>query len=122
MSHLSSADLDALGRRLREIRARALQEIQSEAGMDAALPSGPEPRDRADLAEPLRQEEVRWAEMEIDRHTLADVERALTRLAHGEYGICVDCQAAIPQGRLFAQPAAIRCAACQAIAEATRRA
>jgi RNA polymerase-binding transcription factor DksA len=121
MSHLSAAEIDALTRRLRDIRARALHEMQDGEVRQDTPGTDREPRDRADEAEPLRQEEVRWAEMEIDRHTVADVDRAMARLAVGEYGVCVDCQGAIPQARLFAQPTAIRCAACQAVAEATRR-
>jgi RNA polymerase-binding transcription factor DksA len=121
MSHLSAAEIDALTRRLRDIRMRATHEMQNGDSRQATGAGNREPRDRADEAEPLRQEEVRWAEMEIDRHTVADVDRALARLALGEYGVCVDCQGAIPQARLFAQPTAIRCAACQAVAEATRR-
>ena len=123
MSHLSAAELNALAQRLRDIRARALQEVQGggEPGQEEASPH-PEPGDPADIAEPRRQDEVRWAEMEIDRHTVANVDRALARLAQGEYGTCIDCQGAIPQARLFALPTAIRCAACQAVAEASGRA
>jgi DnaK suppressor protein len=122
MSHLSAAEINALAQRLRDIRARALREMHG--GDDAGITSPDtdrEPRDRADEAEPLRQEEVHWAELEIDRNTVANVDRALARLDQGEYGICIDCQSAIPQARLFAQPTAIRCAACQAVAEATSR-
>ncbi|AOB31520.1 hypothetical protein AKI39_13725 [Bordetella sp. H567] len=123
MSHLSAAELGALAQRLRDIRARALQEAHGggDPGKDDA-DARQEPGDPADIAEPRRQEEVRWAEMEIDRHTVANVDRALARLAQGEYGICIDCQGAIPQARLFALPTAIRCAACQAVAEASGRA
>lgn len=123
MSHLSAAELGALAQRLHDIRARALQEANDggESGKDDAA-ARQEPGDSADTAEPRRQDEVRWAEMEIDRHTVANVDRALARLAQGEYGICIDCQGAIPQARLFALPTAIRCAACQAVAEATGRA
>ncbi len=106
MSHLSAAELGALAQRLRDIRARALQEANGggRRGKDDAAASQ-EPGDPADIAEPRRQDEVRWAEMEIDRHTVANVDRALARLAQGEYGICIDCQA-IPQARLFALPTA----------------
>ncbi|OZI60916.1 TraR/DksA family transcriptional regulator [Bordetella genomosp. 11] len=123
MSHLSAAELTALAQRLRDIRARALLEMQGGADTGAERTgAGHEAGDAADAAEPRRQDEVRWAEMEIDRHTLANVDRALARLAQDEYGICIDCQGAIPQARLFALPTAIRCAACQAVAEAHGRA
>lgn len=123
MSHLSAAELNALAQRLRDIRARALREMHGDAdpGQDEEV-ARHEAGGFADSAEPRRQDEVHWAEMEIDRHTVADVDRALARLAQGEYGTCIDCQAAIPQARLFALPTAIRCAACQAVAEASGRA
>jgi RNA polymerase-binding transcription factor DksA len=38
-------------------------------------------------------------------------------LALGEYGICVDCGNDIGAARLAAQPAALRCVACQTVAE-----
>jgi RNA polymerase-binding transcription factor len=44
---------------------------------------------------------------------LHEVERALRRIHTGDYGTCVDCGADIPYSRLAAQPAALRCTACQ---------
>ena len=52
---------------------------------------------------------------------LTDVETALSRLADGTYGECVDCAAGIPYARLSAYPAAKRCVGCQEIAEAQLR-
>jgi RNA polymerase-binding transcription factor DksA len=68
-------------------------------------------------------------EQELDETTemmLADeaesVQRALERLAQGEYGKCVDCGKDIPRERLEAIPEAIRCIEDQARYEATLRA
>lgn len=44
---------------------------------------------------------------------LAEVQRALERMEHGEYGICVDCGEEIPVERLKVQPTATRDVACQ---------
>jgi len=44
--------------------------------------------------------------------TLADVERALTKLEDGSYGRCEDCGQAIPEPRLEAMPTARRCISC----------
>ena len=38
---------------------------------------------------------------------------ALTRLGDGEYGVCSECGARIPQKRLLAIPDAATCVACQ---------
>ena len=43
---------------------------------------------------------------------LADVERALAKLAEGSYGVCDRCGASIPDERLEAIPWATRCVAC----------
>ena len=56
-----------------------------------------------------------------DLDELADVESALRRLDSGTYGNCRDCDDAIPLERLRAQPAALRCAGCQAAHETSLR-
>jgi DnaK suppressor protein len=40
-------------------------------------------------------------------------------MADGTYGICIDCGGEIPFERLQAQPAALRCIACQNAYEKT---
>ncbi|QWF23377.1 TraR/DksA family transcriptional regulator [Nocardioides sp. LMS-CY] len=50
---------------------------------------------------------VRQAEAQLE-----EVDAALARLDAGRYGVCVDCGATIPAGRLEARPAAARCVAC----------
>ncbi|HJU23228.1 MAG TPA: TraR/DksA C4-type zinc finger protein, partial [Casimicrobiaceae bacterium] len=44
-----------------------------------------------------------------DLTELANVEEALSRLADGTYGECVDCESPIPFPRLAAYPTARRC-------------
>ena len=57
---------------------------------------------------------------EIDRDVdeIRDVESALTRLAEGRYGLCVDCGELISFERLDKIPSAARCHACQERLEA----
>ena len=62
------------------------------------------------------------AEVSRDAGELAEVEAALTRVADGSYGTCVECGEPIPLARLAANPSAARCIACQERLEAgTRR-
>ena len=62
------------------------------------------------------------AEVSRDAGELAEVEAALTRVAEGSYGTCVECGEPIPHARLAANPSAARCIACQERLEAgTRR-
>ena len=52
---------------------------------------------------------------EIDRDVveLKEVEAALTALAEGTYGVCIDCEEPIPLERLENLPSARRCRNCQ---------
>jgi RNA polymerase-binding transcription factor DksA len=45
---------------------------------------------------------------------MAQVDRALDRLANGSYGLCDDCGQLIPPKRLEARPTATLCVTCQA--------
>jgi len=53
--------------------------------------------------------------MEIDRlvQEVNDIETALLRIAHGTYGVCVDCGNGVTYHRLAAYPTAKRCQPCQ---------
>lgn len=68
----------------------------------------------ADLLADLGQ-----AELSRDLAELRDMEVARLRLAGGSYGICTDCGAEIGYERLCANPAAVRCLACQTHYEKT---
>lgn len=81
------------------------------------LESGAEVEDRKDQAAREERQEVGDAEFERDLQEFRAVRAALERLASGRYGVCIDCGEPIPRARLQVQPAAERCAACQAVAE-----
>jgi RNA polymerase-binding transcription factor len=67
---------------------------------------------RADL-----DREPEAAVLERDVGELRAVESALARLHTPAFGVCADCGEDIPYVRLRAQPAALRCVACQSAAE-----
>jgi len=123
MNHLTAADRNALADQLRAMKRNALDEIRSTtADIEASLPpSIHEVQSQADEAEAERLGDVRFAEMEIDRARLRDIEYAQQRMADGRYGICTDCGEPIPRERLLAQPIALRCTACQLAAENRQR-
>ncbi len=62
----------------------------------------------ADLLADLAIAEIDWQVREI-----ADIERALQRIAVGSYGVCTDCGEEIDHERLAVYPTAKRCYACQ---------
>ena len=45
----------------------------------------------------------------------------LHRIEQGTYGVCADCGAGVPEGRLEARPDAARCVACQSKRDRRRR-
>lgn len=123
IKHLSIADCRAVSERLEQMRQRVLDELRAAA--PTAEPDGSseqqEVHSHADQAEATRRDDVRFAEIEVDRSRLHDIEQAQQRMAQGRYGVCVECGEDIPGKRLLAQPTAVRCAACQSAAESRRR-
>jgi DnaK suppressor protein len=75
-------------------------------------------RDAKEAADANAQAAVADAEVELDLVELRDINLALHRIAGGTYGVCDDCDQAIDPRRVLAQPAALRCLQCQAVAEA----
>jgi len=63
--------------------------------------------------------DVGQAELNRDLAELRDLEVARMRIDGGTYGTCTDCGAEIGYDRLHANPAAIRCLACQTRHEKT---
>jgi len=77
-----------------------------------------------DADEPSHREDERAlgrALGDIGRAELAEIDAALARIEEDRYGLCVDCENEIPLRRLEAEPAALRCVACEALHEAAAR-
>lgn len=77
-------------------------------------------RDTKDAADQMANIEVDAAQRRRDSDELKLVEAALQRFDARTYGDCTECGEPIPLGRLQVQPAAPRCARCQAEAERQR--
>ena len=75
--------------------------------------------DSADEAVADLLSDLDTAEITRDIGDIRALEAAIERLAAGTYGRCVDCGTDIPVARLRAQPAAVRCVACQGVYERT---
>jgi DnaK suppressor protein len=103
-------------RRLR-LRAEQLRsEIATVRGRSGGSAAG-EVGDAKDAADSRAQAAVADAEVERDLAELRDIDLALRRINDGSYGICNDCDKSIDPRRILAQPAALRCVECQAVAE-----
>jgi DnaK suppressor protein len=84
----------------------------SEAG-----PAAGEVTDRKDFAADSALANIAEEVEDLELEEQALVEAALRRLDQGGYGDCQDCGEPIALARLKVQPAAGRCAACQAVHE-----
>jgi DnaK suppressor protein len=125
-SPLSDSDLQSLAAALKQRRSQVgdvVQERLHQHGLvsheDAALPNRREETDDDAAADTAARMDILAVARDADE--LAGLDNALKRLAEGEYGICVECGETIARDRLYANPAATRCAECQQFAEHTAR-
>lgn len=58
-------------------------------------------------------DEAALARRDTLQDKLEEIDAALTRLGDGTYGLCEDCGAPVPEGRLEILPYARRCVGCQ---------
>jgi len=72
----------------------------------------PLPADSEERATESENDEVLDRLAETTERELAQVRRALARVAAGLYGFCERCERAIPAARLSAVPEATRCPDC----------
>lgn len=86
---------------------------------DAALPNRREDTDDDAAADTAAQMDIASVARVADE--LAALDGALERLAEGCYGVCIECGEAVSRARLFANPAASRCAECQQFTERSAR-
>lgn len=70
-----------------------------------------------DIAQALEQIGRDTSLAEQERRELVAIERALAKMATGNFGTCEDCGEEIPAKRLMVLPEARLCANCQAIEE-----
>lgn len=110
---------DALRDALERRHAELLREVEAAELARRAPIDRTEVGDREDDAVRRQAGDIGEAEEGRDVAELRQVEAALHRIAADRYGDCVDCGMAISLARLFVEPAAQRCAACQAVHERT---
>ena len=106
---------DLLTCRLLQLRAEvnAAEQAQQEPTAAAAH----EVTDLKDEEAQRLLSDLRGALEQRDFDEMAQLEAALQRLDSGTYGDCADCGESISPQRLRVQPAAQRCAPCQAACE-----
>ena len=113
---LTPPELASLASRLRERQAALRAEIKAHlgAGTDTGivgLSSVPTETDDWGVGDELAARDLAEARQQLA--ALSDVDAALSRVAAGSYGECIDCGEPIAIARLKAYPAATRCIDCQ---------
>ncbi len=69
-------------------------------------------QDTADMAEKTEDYEERSIKLNSLEERLADINKALSKIEDGSYGICENCNKKIEEDRLEANPAALTCKEC----------
>jgi DnaK suppressor protein len=73
--------------------------------------------DPTDTTQQTTEREMATRELSRNASLIRDLRAALSRVADGTYGLCIDCEEPIAPRRLAAVPWAARCLSCQEIAE-----
>jgi DnaK suppressor protein len=107
--------------RLEQIRAELDRSILVLTGEHQDELAPEYPQDAADAGANLAENERSEAVLALARLQRSEVSDALHRIEAGTYGICADCGAGVPEGRLEAKPAAARCVPCQGKRDRLRR-
>src|SRR5436305_6445028 len=95
------------------LRSKLAGELSSMRDFKAADSTG----DSADVAFESGSDEMASQLAEFDARELHQIERALTKLKNGSYGICEGCSGKIGVARLNALPYTTYCIDCQREAE-----
>jgi DnaK suppressor protein len=113
---------DIARKRLEEIRDeldRSISVIERSSPQDE--PGAEYPQDPADAGANLTETQRTAAMLAAARQQRTAVLGGLHRIEQGTYGVCADCGAGVPEGRLEARPDAARCVTCQAKRDRLRR-
>ncbi|CAN5914734.1 hypothetical protein BH11PSE13_BH11PSE13_44990 [soil metagenome] len=104
MTKLSAPDLQTLSRQLHAMKEIAQSEIRlanDDLKQDREAGAS-EVHSFSDDAETLQADNVRLAEIDIDKTRLAEIEFAERLIAEGLYGKCIECGCNIARARLMA--------------------
>lgn len=113
---IEAKELRALRSQLESRLSTLVEEIRREleAQKDASYADlSAQVRDLADEATVDVLIDSRLFDIQRDAGELREIRAALGRMSDGSYGTCVECGEPIDIARLRAQPAAVRCMACQ---------
>jgi RNA polymerase-binding transcription factor DksA len=112
---MTKADLAKYRQTLLALRTRLdgdVNHLTSEALRTAGGAPPNAPTHLADVGSDNYEQEFALHLLASEEETLVEVLDALRRLEQGTFGVCEECQAPIPKGRLQALPYARHCVRC----------
>jgi DnaK suppressor protein len=101
--------------RLAELESERESQLQDQSQVESARQTLLQDAD--DASQRSGEHEVEGIVSDIDSGEFNAISDALQRVHRADYGLCIDCQVAIPFERLRLEPQALRCAACQTLHE-----
>ncbi|HEX8978921.1 MAG TPA: TraR/DksA family transcriptional regulator [Parasulfuritortus sp.] len=117
MSTYSAKELQRVRDALQQQRQALIEQVQSGLSeseqLQFAAVLGQSAGDSSDEALATSLADVAAARLNLDVRQWRELDAAAERMAKPDFGVCQDCGAAIPIARMVANPAAVRCIACQ---------
>ncbi len=117
---MSNEISDTFTQQLQQMRTDLLSQIRAQRGGKVGrVAAEPDRHDvqSSDWAQNEVERDLAYAMDERETAELSAIDAAIKRIEAGTFGLCTDCGVDIPTARLHANPAAMRCVACQDKAE-----
>lgn len=111
---------DTFAQQLQQMRTDLLSQIRAQRGGKVGRADAEPDRHDVQSSDWAQNEDgrnVAYALEERETAELNAIDAAIKRIEAGTFGLCTDCGVDIPTARLHANPAAMRCVACQDKAE-----
>jgi RNA polymerase-binding protein DksA len=122
MAQLTAAQIESLKKQLQQQKSVLWEDVRTElerSGNQKFADLAGEVRDPGEESVAAMLVDMDAAIVDRQVHEIRDIEDALTRIADGNYGTCIDCGVDIGFERLQAYPTALRCVRCQGQREKT---
>lgn len=111
--HLTEAELESLRDNLLALKADLEDVLVASQESAGAVELDQSKVGRLSRMDAMQQQAMAVAKRGTYQRQLREVIQALARMEEGDYGYCIECDAAIPSGRLRIKPEAAFCLACQ---------
>lgn len=109
---MEKTEMEQARERLLKMRREVMKEVQDCSAAARELAQGDVP-DIGDMSSNTYNRDVLLNLSETQRQKIKDIDAALERLEHGEYGICLRCEEEIAPKRMEVRPFSRYCIDCK---------